>query len=178
MFIDETGAYQTDDPKNHCFDRPLADAIAGVVQGTLVDLGCGLGKYVKHFTAKGIDTFGYDGNRFCRHVANCHVHNLINPLTCRRDWVMCLEVGEHMPPEYAEQLVDTIVANSKVGAIVSWAIPGQGGRAHVNELPNKDVVAMMEARGMLYDTVVSASLRDASSLRWFKNTVMVFVRPE
>ena len=90
------------------------------------------------------------------------------------DWVLCLEVGEHLDSKYEKTLVENIARHAKKGAIVSWAVPGQGGHRHVNEKSNVDVIALFARYGLKYDAESSHTLRSMASLKWFKNTIMVF----
>jgi hypothetical protein len=48
------------------------------------------------------------------------------------DLAVCLEVGEHLPPEQAEALVEGLCQLAPV-VLFSAAIPNQGGHGHVNE---------------------------------------------
>jgi hypothetical protein len=59
---------------------------------------------------------------------------------------------------------------------MSWAIPGQGGNGHLNEMSNVKVRQMMEKRGYKEDRVQTKRLRKiaGSDLWWFKNTMFVF----
>ena len=41
------------------------------------------------------------------------------------DWVMSLEVAEHIPPKYEHIYIDNIVRHAKEGVILSWAKPGK-----------------------------------------------------
>jgi hypothetical protein len=50
----------------------------------------------------------------------------------RFDLALCLEVGEHLPAESAAPLVRFLVDASDT-VVFSAAVPGQGGRHHVNE---------------------------------------------
>lgn len=92
------------------------------------------------------------------------------------DWVMSLEVGEHIPKEHEHVLLETIARHAKAGVVLTWAVPGQGGHHHVNEQPNANIIAKLRPLGFSHDTAASRSLRQAAVLPWFKNTIMVFRR--
>ena len=50
----------------------------------------------------------------------------------KADWVVALEVAEHVPNMHEEQLVRNLHAHACRGVILSWAILGQAGTSHVN----------------------------------------------
>ena len=73
--------------------------------------------------------------------------------------------------------IDNLVALSRLGVILTWAVPGQRGLLHINERDNAYVIAAMGKRGMLYDHEESKSMRkNVASLVWLKNTILVFVK--
>lgn len=92
------------------------------------------------------------------------------------DWVLSLEVGEHIPAEYERVFVENLHRHNRDGIILSWAVPGQGGFGHVNEKPNEDVIEMVCGYGYRHNRAVSTWLREVSTLRWFQNTLMLFER--
>ena len=91
------------------------------------------------------------------------------------DWVLCLEVGEHVPAKYGTTVLDNIAFHARRGVILSWARPGQLGHFHVNNRPNEWVIAQMGARGWAHDLETSRTVRRAASFGHFKGTLMVFV---
>ena len=52
----------------------------------------------------------------------------------RFDLSLCIETGEHLPPDRADYLVNLLAACSDV-CFFSAAQPGQGGTMHLNEQP-------------------------------------------
>jgi hypothetical protein len=93
------------------------------------------------------------------------------------DWVLCLEVGEHLPAQYEEGFLDNVDAHNRCGAILSWAVEGQAGKGHVNMHNNDYVINAMTKRGYTYDAATSMAGRDVAELPWMKNTFMLFTRP-
>jgi hypothetical protein len=57
---------------------------------------------------------------------------------------------------------------------MSWALEGQGGLGHFNERSNEYIKSKIMALGYTNDVDAENVLREASSLWWFKNTLMVF----
>lgn len=174
MKIAETGFWQGNTESFHKFDEPLAKELCKLFKSTaVVDLGCGEGKYVKALNEAGIVASGYDGNHNTELYQNCKVHDLTTPLNILPvNWVLSLEVGEHIPSEHTASYINNLKRLNRNGIVLSWAIPGQGGDGHVNELPNEEVIAMFPEYS--YDKKTSERLRKAATLWWFKNTIMVF----
>jgi 2-polyprenyl-3-methyl-5-hydroxy-6-metoxy-1,4-benzoquinol methylase len=93
------------------------------------------------------------------------------------DFVLCLEVGEHIPQQHEQMFLDNL--NKFVGRdlVMSWAVPGQySASGHVNNQPNEYVIEQMWSRGLRYQKKMTKILRGYSTLKWFKNTLLVFRR--
>jgi len=91
------------------------------------------------------------------------------------DWVVSVEVGEHIPAERMDYFLDNLVVLARYGVILTWAVPGQGGRFHINELSNEVVVEHMKLRELDYDQLQSMEMRKSvERLGWLRNTIMVF----
>lgn len=181
MNIAKTGAWQGEDAKNfHAFDFNLAKELTKLFKSnTVIDLGCGEAKYVKHFRKNGIKAIGFDGNPQTRVLSGgfAVVHDLTTQLDVHpADYVLCLEVGEHIPTEFTDTLIDNIHHHNTKGVVISWAIPNQGGDGHVNELPNESIKEIFAKLGYTNNVEIENKLRNAASLWWFKNTIMVFER--
>lgn len=167
--------------EGHFFDEPLAFALLGVfVTGSVADFGCGAGAYVRYFRERGLaDCEGYDGNPSTPVMApGCQILDLSRPADLGRtfDWVLSLEVGEHVPPEHEAVFLDNLHRHNRRGLVVSWALEGQGGRGHVNERSNDYIKGRFADLGYANDLRREVALRSAASLWWFRQTVMVFVR--
>ena len=64
--------------------------------------------------------------------------------------------------------------SNKYGIVLSWVVKGQGGHGHFNEQNNDYVKSKICKLGYINDIESENTLRDASGLGWFKNTIMVF----
>ena len=147
---------------------------------SVLDLGCGVGHYAGPLRACGLTWRGYDGADNIEEATGGRVAfaDVTAPLHLdTADWVVALEVGEHLPEAFAETFLDNIARHAKRGALLSWAVPGQDGHHHVNNRPNSWVVERMAARGFRLDEATSTAMRGASQLPWMKNTAMLFVQP-
>jgi SAM-dependent methyltransferase len=165
----------------HEFDKPLSDALIhmfGHVQ-RIVDIGCGKGDYIKALLNKGIDCIGYDGSPLTPELSEntCLVKDFSEPVDIGKfDLVLSLEVGEHIPVQYEQIFIDNLVNASREYIVLSWAIEGQPGVGHINCRNNDYLIYQLQLRGFDYSQGSSEYLREKSSLSWFKNTLMVFVR--
>ncbi|MEN9344204.1 MAG: Aureococcus anophagefferens virus [Chlamydiota bacterium] len=166
----------------HVTDWKLADAIVDFLRKekaeTLVDFGCGDGDYVNHFIKNGIYAVGYDGNPVTEDASGgtCFVLDLSSPVDVQKhyDWVMSLEVGEHLPKQYETIFIENLVRHVKNGLILSWAVKGQGGTGHFNEQNNDYIKHIFANMGWYNDLEAENHLRELAAVHWFKNTVMVF----
>jgi hypothetical protein len=179
--IHPRGYWLSPDPNHHCFDESIAFGVASLLNPgqTLVDLGCGDGKYVSYFRERGIFACGVDGNPHTPELSSgvCSVWDITQPLLAMQaSWVICLEVGEHIPPLLEHHVFENISRVGTQGAVVSWAVPGQGGHGHVNCQPNQYVLQQMAGWRFEFDDAASADLRQAAKLPWFRDTLMVFRR--
>lgn len=183
--ISNKGFWLTDDESGHCFDLSLAtklkDFFNSVKCNSLLDLGCGPGRYTKYFIDNGIESEGYDGNPNTPIISEglCKVADLtqINKFD-NKDWVLSLEVGEHIPKEYEAIFIQNLINHSKKGIILSWALPNQPGDGHVNCQSNEYVINLMRFHNYILDVHSTIQLREAAELWWFQNTLMVFRKKE
>lgn len=180
----EKGFWLLDDPESreHRYDVKLSDALAEQFKGrSVVDLGCGFGKYVENFKNKGIICDGYDGNPYTEKITNgmCGVMDLTERHILDKDYdfVLCLEVAEHIPEKYEGAFISNLHRNNICGIIMSWGVPGQRGWGHVNCRINEYVKGVfIDLLGYTNDLEYEKKLRDVAELEWFKNTIMVFKR--
>ena len=92
------------------------------------------------------------------------------------DYVVCLEVAEHIPKDFEQIFLENLVSHSKKAVILSWAPPEQSGVGHVNTKKKEDVVRLMQARGYELDESNSKIVRDAATLPWIKKNLMIFLK--
>lgn len=163
--------------RDHCNDRGFAEAVARLVEGgRVLDLGCGDGFLIGVLREFGAAAVGVDGSIYSRGDL---VHDITQPLPelGKFDWCTLIEVGEHVPAELVDAVLDNI-DRAADRVVVSWARPGQGGVGHVNELDQKTVVGMFARRGYAVDTSASQVLRSAASLPWLQCNPLVMRRNE
>jgi SAM-dependent methyltransferase len=145
MSADDQGKYYN--PK---FYRELASAqesareilpiVLDVIKpASVIDIGCGTGNWLTIAHELGVhEILGVDGSWVKGQLAispeNFIEHDLSTPLKLDRrfDLALSLEVAEHLPSSAARVFVQSLCAAADV-VLFSAAIPGQGGRRHVNE---------------------------------------------
>jgi cyclopropane fatty-acyl-phospholipid synthase-like methyltransferase len=168
--------------RQHKYDSSLGVSLTNFFKteniNTLVDFGCGMGSYVKTFQESNINATGFDGNPNTPQLTNnlCKVLDLSVPKKFDEpfDWVMSLEVGEHLPPQFEDIFIENLHNNNKYGIVLSWAVKGQGGHGHFNEQNNDYIKSKICALGYVNDIETENKLRKDSTLGWFKKTIMVF----
>jgi hypothetical protein len=188
----KTGGFclDKDDPHvggNQLYDKPMADFLgSNVFNGKkVVDLGAGLGHYGKIFKESKdykVDWVGYDGainvqeatNGLVKYMDLAQPHATDERPCVAGDWVLSLEVAEHLPLEYMDAFLRNIRCHAREGAVISWARPGQGGHGHFNEMDEQEVVKAVEKWGFKVDWNLTHHTRDIATLPWFKNTPIVY----
>lgn len=182
--ISEQGYWIGDVEELHVFDSILGEAIADFFAeekaGSVVDFGCGMGAYVKQIRERRIVAKGYDGNPSTPELSEglCEILDLSEPFQLDRtfDWVLSLEVGEHLPQQYEKIFIENLMRHANKGIILSWAIKHQGGTGHFNEQNNDYIKARFASYGYSNDLEAEQKLRDKTDPRWpwFKKSLMVF----
>ena len=122
---------------NHMWCKNLAKELRRLFNGQSVyDFGAGLGWYGKALLAgDDSDAFrvrsykAFDGaeniedvfpDGFVKHL------DLSKPVyLSARDWVLSLEVGEHIPRQYQSVFVDNLHRHNTKGIVLSWAVEGK-----------------------------------------------------
>lgn len=149
----------------------------------IIDLGCGLGQYVRFLNEKNIKCTGFDGNPLTKTLTNGDCETLDLTFECsfnnKSDWTICLEVAEHIPKKYESVFLKNLVNSTNKGIILSWATKGQGGTHHANCQDNSYVKNLLEKQGLINDLSAENLLRQSiSKLNWFKKSLMVFEKTQ
>ncbi|MFA5262191.1 MAG: methyltransferase domain-containing protein [Opitutaceae bacterium] len=180
--IDDHGIWLEELPDGAQHDEGLEKALCRMWRAAeyrVVDLGCGRGWYVEALDKAGVPVFGVDGTPGTADKGCLYGEaDLTEPLGIRpSDAVLCLEVGEHVPAQYQDALLDNICRMAERQVVLSWAVPGQVGHGHVNCQTNEWVTEQMLSRGFSRNLVVETMLRNSvTTLPYFKNTLMAFDR--
>jgi cyclopropane fatty-acyl-phospholipid synthase-like methyltransferase len=182
LSIHKNGFWLDTSSDGHYFDKPLKSEIIKLLKeektNSVIDLGCGNGSYAKEFNKEGFSCDCYDGNPNTKELTGglCSEANLAEEIDFNRkyDCVFSLEVGEHIPKEFESIFIDNLIRHSKALIILSWAVVGQGGRGHINERNNDYIENNFLEKGWKRNKEKENILREKSSLKWFKKTIMVY----
>lgn len=189
MKINERGYWMNNTAEGHQHDEGLADALVKFFRNEekettlrILDIGCGDGFYSwklfdNHFIIKAVD--GNPNTVELTKELGTVLDFSVPVDTGARDWVLCLEVGEHIPEEFEKVFLDNLDRHNKYGMVISWAIPLQGGDGHVNCKGNFEVIEKISNMGYTFDYEETEKLRNNCAQYpnpgyWFRNTLMVF----
>ena len=139
----------------------------------IVNLNCGLGKYIQILQQNNITAMGFDSNPNTPQLTNnlCYTLNLSVPIQFNKqfDWVLTLETREysHSNSQFENIFINNLHNNNKYGIILSWP-EAQNGQ---NNYYIKSKICKL---GYINDIESENKLREDSTLDIFKNSIMVF----
>ena len=180
----KTGVWIGEDAEEwHEFDAALSQSLGEFFVGqnaqTVIDFGCGMGEYVKVIQDMGIECDGIDGNPDTPAMTGGlgKVVDFSKPVDLGRtyDWVLSLEVAEHLPPQFETIYIENLIRHSRVGIVLSWA--NQNGPGHFNMRSVDYVKKRMKEYGYVPDIAAEKHLRKNCDCYWFRYNLMVF-RPK
>ncbi|MEM9857633.1 MAG: methyltransferase domain-containing protein [Bacteroidota bacterium] len=150
---------------------------------SVVDVGCGVGTWLKVFQDSGIDEIlGIEGewvntNDLVINKDNFLKTNLEDKLRVDKkyDLAMTLEVAEHISLESADQFVANLVTLAPV-ILFSAAIPLQGGKHHVNEQwPDYWKEKFAKHNYVIIDCIRPHVWNDEKIEMWYAQNTFVYV---
>ena len=177
------------DHSTNCHTLAGAEAALPYIFGdrcpaSLIDVGCGVGTWVRATMDFGItDVCGIDG-------VDVREDDLLFPRSLFRqqdltqpwhlgrmfDVALCLEVGEHLPPEKAPTLVQALAVHSDV-VMFSGACPGQRGQHHVNCQWPDYWQSLFNAQGYVCDDAIRWKIWDIAAIEpWYRQNMFVATR--
>lgn len=151
---------------------------------SVLDVGCGAGAWLKAHNLGGVfDVVGVDGEYVDRSVLLFDKNSFIArdvtlPLHLNRtfDLVQCLEVGEHLPTEMSDTLVQNLVRHGSM-IMFSAAPPGQGGENHINEQSYDFWRDLFDSHGYdLYDFIRPTVFMNKKIESWYRYNILFFVK--
>lgn len=178
-------AASTEKGGQHMTDMKLIKELSQFLQGkTVASFGDGPGAYKREVLKLGhVKSFdSFDGAPFCEKTSEGRVQFM--DLTIPQygihnyDWIMSLEVAEHIPEKFEHIFLDNIFRHAREGILLSWAVPGQGGLDHINNQPLSYVVNIMEKNGFYRDENASKKLQESAQLPWIRSNLNVYRRKQ
>ena len=169
--------------KQHMTDKKLVIFFSNFFKGKYVaSFGDGPGLYKKYILelnqVESYDSF--DGAPYAEETTDNRVSflDLSVPIYHLKqyDWVLSMEVAEHIPQQYEQVFLDNLVRHAKEGIILSWAVPGQNGHSHVNLKNFGYVKEQMAQRGFYVDEDNSKHIKMNTNLSWLKKNLYVYRR--
>ncbi|MFZ6014449.1 MAG: class I SAM-dependent methyltransferase [Bacteroidota bacterium] len=151
---------------------------------SVLDVGCGLGTWLKAFEECGVKDFkGVDGayvNKTLLRIPQerFYAHDLTQAMDLGRkfDLVMTLEVAEHLEKELADQFVKTLVGHGDL-ILFSAAVPGQGGQHHVNEAWLSQWVKIFSKHDFILYDVLRPKIWNNNAIEvWYKQNIVMFCK--
>jgi SAM-dependent methyltransferase len=150
---------------------------------SVLDVGCGIGAYLQLFEALGAKSvFGIDGlpaSATARRPDQYAEADLNQPVRIDQlfDLVVCVELAEHLAPDAANRLVDTLAGLARTAIVFSAAQPRQPGHGHINCRPIGYWLARWRALGWTPVLADSLGMRALATLSWFRRNLVVLARP-
>lgn len=150
---------------------------------SVVDIGCGGAAWLSACYALGIkNILGIDGDyvdpgKLKIPRQKFQAHDLKQPLVIDQtfDLAMSLEVAEHIPREYAEIFIGSLVRLAPV-VLFSGAIPFQDGVGHVNEQWPAYWASLFRQHGyQAVDCIRKKVWNNGHVDTWYKQNIMLFV---
>jgi SAM-dependent methyltransferase len=153
---------------------------------SVLDVGCGVGTWLSAFREQGVtDVMGLDGTYVDRARLQIPAEQFVPcdltapPALARKfDLVTSLEVAEHLPATAANAFVRYLTSFSPV-VLFSAAVPGQGGKHHVNEQWPDYWAARFEQHGFTVVDCLRPLLWNNPHVEWwYAQNTFLFVKAE
>ena len=184
-----TGGWCLDKPRRGRLPHNHFPADVGIVSGmfecvvakgeSIADFGAGIGQYYTALSAalaeagKPNQTLRYTGYDGAGNVVEAsgglvHFFDLTTPMFLPvADWVMSLEVGEHIPEEKEHLFFRNLHAHNCIGVVLSWARLRQDGHGHINNHSPEYIAHQMHKLGYYKDEEMTKALHKHNSYWWF-----------
>jgi hypothetical protein len=154
--------------------------------GSVIDVGCGVGAWLKATEALHIETIaGLDGSyvpadKLLISKDQFTATDLEKEVKISRkyDLAMCLEVAEHLSNKRAGSFIAELCALSDV-ILFSAAVPGQEGTLHINEqYPDYWIDLFKKNNYTCFDCLRPVIWKNKEIEFWYKQNIMLFIKNE
>jgi 2-polyprenyl-3-methyl-5-hydroxy-6-metoxy-1,4-benzoquinol methylase len=182
--ISNTGYWDGLGQPFHCCSNNLCNWIINYLNNEkdkqVWDFGCGTGQYLRKLQDAGFTKLGgFEGDPpQIREFSNIIKQDLSSTFDVpEKGNVIFLEVAEHIPSQFMDALLNNVANACNNKLISSWAIRGQNGHGHCNELNNNEAIDIITKKGFEFlpeDTKLARSSITNDDLLYFRNTLLIF----
>ncbi|TDE53947.1 class I SAM-dependent methyltransferase [Flavobacterium sp. GT3P67] len=150
---------------------------------TVLDIGCGLGTWLKIFEQNQCEVFGIDGDYvkikdlvIDQNKFKSYDLNLPYNLERKFDLAISLEVAEHVYPKNAKAFIDSICLHSDI-VLFSAALPGQEGTMHFNEQYNEYWTDLFSQKGYQCIDFLRHKIWNNQKISWwYRQNILIFIK--
>ena len=167
----------------HYTDENLANKLSEILKNKkIASFGDGPGGYKLIFKQLNqVDAYdAFDGAPYVEEQSNNVVQFLDLSVPIYHlplyDWVISMEVAEHIPKESEQIFIDNLTRHAKEGIILTWSVVGQLGHSHVNNQDLPYVKEQLEKRGFKINPTHTQFFKNAASFEWIKRNLNVYER--
>lgn len=186
MFMNSTVLYRKLFPNSAIVDKGLLRCLLRLLprDHTLADFGALDGHYARWLNDTGwVTAYAFDGIQGVAELTDGLVTEVDLAGTVEIvwhpkpfDWVLCLEVAEHIPAHLEGAFLQNLNRYAAAGLVLSWATPDIIGEGHVNCLTLEESRRRVEALGFRQDVTATEALRIAADIPWIAISVAVYRR--
>jgi 2-polyprenyl-3-methyl-5-hydroxy-6-metoxy-1,4-benzoquinol methylase len=167
-------------------EKPMANSISHWIKNVVnpnkvIDVGCGPGTYVYSINDRGLNAVGYDLDKRVKGKPFLENKSIFD-IEDSADMVMCIEVAEHIQPEFSQNIVDKLYNILEKDAILLFtaACVGQGGTDHINNRPKEYWEHKFKEKGLIRCHTLEAQLEEYvksnTYMGWFTANQMIFYK--
>jgi len=153
---------------------------------TVVDLGCGVGIYLKIFKDLNVKNIvGYDRSKAAQNLFCCDNKCFVladlrkpicHPTINYYDLCLCMEVAEHIEEKYVHIFLDNVTFFSKT-IVFTAADVQQPGLGHVNLKPKSYWLNLFKDECFIFDKKLTLKIRKEMEqqkvIEWIPNNLMI-----
>ena len=177
--------------KTYSANRRSAEVVLSILFRILdirsvVDIGCGVGTWLEAAQNLGAETvLGFDGPWLKEEYKIIERGAIITQnleekieVNSKFDLAISMEVAEHLSADRAEGLVEDLCSSSDL-VLFSAAIPGQGGRNHINERWQSYWAGNFQKNGFIaYDFVRPKIWCREDIQSYYRQNIVIYCRAE
>jgi SAM-dependent methyltransferase len=148
---------------------------------SVIDVGCGTGAWLKIWQDSGVNIFGVEGDWVEDKMLLVSKDNILKTDLSKKlilqekfDLVVTMEVAEHLPPASADIFIQSLTSFAD-RVVFSAAVPGQGGKNHLNEQWPKYWADIFAKYGFGVDDSIRYQIWEDENIEWwYRQNILVF----